>query len=649
MEIRPRSLDFNKVSGYTFTVAAVGDIALLPGLRVREPQPARAEQRSPRRAWNHTAVAQPVAMQSSRWRSNSIIWETSMQSEKSSWAPTPALISRRRWTSARGTLLALLVTGLAAAFVPERAGADTASELLRARIEQLEASGRMRIAAVKLTATDLLPRFYARRGFEPAWSDPGRIDALHSLARMAVEEGLAADDYPIVELRRLVASVSAGESTAARVDADILATETLIRIGYHLAFGKVNPKQLDNDWNYERRLRPGIDPVETIQRIIDAPDMRGHVEQLLGRGPFFRAVKAALARYREIERAGGLPSVPEGPTLHPGDEDPRVTALRARLATTGDLETIDATHSDTFDDRLEAAVKRFQARHNLEPDGIVGAKTIAALNVPVSERIDKLRATLERARWVFREVTAEDDFLLVNIAAFRLALVRGGQVDWTTRVVVGTPYHRTPVFKGTVRYLVLNPTWTVPYSIATKELLPKIKRDPGYLAARNFGVLGSDGREVDPSSIDWEGLSRRSFPYTLRQGPGPGNALGRVKFMFPNAHAVYLHDTPARSLFGRAERSFSHGCVRVSDPLVLAERLLSDPTQWSRARIDALIESGETTTVNLAEPLPVYILYITADVGPDGAVRFSRDIYERDAKVLRALDGPVRIELPVMN
>ena len=540
-----------------------------------------------------------------------------------------------------GVLVGALLT---AAVAPPAHATPEEADLLRERMEQLEASGGLVVAGVEITATDLLLDFYARRGFEPAWHDAERLEELRELADLAVEEGLSARDYPLAELTALVDKIVAGATLADRLDADILATETLIRIGYQLRFGKVNPAQLDADWNYDRRLQHSVDPVETVEYILEAPNIRARVEEMLGRDWFFAATIAALARYRAIEQAGGWPEVAAGPTLRAGDSGSRVAALRARLVVEGDLAS--DSGSPEFDETLEAAVERFQARHNLEADGIVGKATLAELNVPVAVRIDQLRATLERSRWVNQEVEESGDFVIVNIADFRLALVRGGQIDWRTRVVVGKPYHRTPVFKGTMRYLVLNPTWTVPYSISTKELLPKIQRDPGYLASRNFDVLTRDGRKIDPSKVDWKSLSRRSFPYTLRQGPGPGNALGRVKFMFPNEHAVYLHDTPARALFDKAERSFSHGCVRVNDPLELARRVLDDPERWSRAQIDAQIESGELLNVTLAEPLPVFILYWTAHADPDGTVRFARDIYERDGKLLEALDGPVRIDLP---
>jgi len=239
-----------------------------------------------------------------------------------------------------------------------------------------------------------------------------------------------------------------------------------------------------------------------------------------------------------------------------------------------------------------------------------------------------------------------EDFIIVNIAGFRAYLVSDGELAWDTKVQVGKPYHQTPVFRDEMTYVVMNPTWTVPYSIATKEMLPRIQGDPDYFKTRTFDVKNRAGENVNPDSIDWSQLSRGNFPYTFVQRPGPANALGRIKFIFPNEHAVYLHDTPSKSLFGRSERAFSHGCIRTQKPFDFAERLLA-PVGWDRARIDAQIESEETKTVHLAEPLPVLLLYWTADIGPNGESWFFKDIYERDQRVLDALEAPFAPGLPI--
>ncbi len=224
--------------------------------------------------------------------------------------------------------------------------------------------------------------------------------------------------------------------------------------------------------------------------------------------------------------------------------------------------------------------------------------------------------------------------------------IQDGEIAWEARAQIGKEFRKTPTFKSDIKYLVFNPTWTIPPGILSKDVLPAVKRDPGYLAERNIRVLDRDGKEIDRESIDWSKYPGRGFPYVLRQDPGPTNALGLVKFIFPNPHFVYLHDTPSKSLFGRSERAFSHGCIRTQNPFDLAELLLR-PKGWDRERIDAQIESQETKTVHLAEPLPILLLYWTTDIGPNGERHFYKDVYERDERILAALNAPFELALPI--
>jgi murein L,D-transpeptidase YcbB/YkuD len=279
----------------------------------------------------------------------------------------------------------------------------------------------------------------------------------------------------------------------------------------------------------------------------------------------------------------------------------------------------------------------------LEADGIVGRNTLAAMNVPVSQRIDQLRLSLERLRWVNQE--AADTLVAVNIAGFRAFFFKDGELAWETRAMVGKTYRQTPTFRGEIAYLEFNPTWTIPPGILRNDTLPAIKRDPGYLASKNIRVLDNNGREVDPSTVDWNQYTR-GVPYTLRQDPGPNNALGTVKFIFPNPHFVFLHDTPHRELFDRPERAFSSGCIRIEDPLALAERLLDNPAKYSRSQLQGIVRSEKTQRINPASKIPVVIIYLTASIDDDGSLLLYRDIYNRDAKALDALNGPVIIEPP---
>ena len=374
-----------------------------------------------------------------------------------------------------------------------------------------------------------------------------------------------------------------------------------------------------------------------LEALIAAADLARALAALAPDHYTYRGLRRALARHRAIRAAGGFPPIGEGEALRRDDVDPRVPALRRRLALAGDLPPGDDLASPAFDAAVEAAVRRFQHRHGLNEDGVVGATTRAELEVPVDARMDQIRVNLERARWLVHRLPAS--FVAVNVAGQKLYVVRDGTVAWETRVIVGKAATRTPIFSAPMRYVVLNPAWSVPRSIAP-EVLAETRRDPSYLERQRFRVLDAAGREADPTAVDFESRAGEGFPYFFRQDPGPDNALGRIKLMFPNPYSVYLHDTPARGLFAREQRTFSHGCIRVQDPLHLAELALDDPARWNRRSLEAALASGATRTLILARPLPVLVLYWTAATDLHGELQFYRDVYGRDEALLRALAEP---------
>ena len=470
------------------------------------------------------------------------------------------------------------------------------------------------------------------------------MNALAELIEATALDGLSPADYHLGEIRRVQSLIANGRvlDAAARAALDIGLTDSLIRLGYHQRFGKVNPYDLDPDWNFAREFR-NRDPALVIQEAIDADSLAGYVENLFPREELYRQLQAYLAKYRDLAASGGWPVVPDGPTLRPGDKDERLPVLERRLAATGDLAPGVLVDTSVYGGALESAVRAFQERHGLDVDGIVGPGTLRAMNVTVEERIEQIRVNLERARWVLDNLG--DDFVIVNIAGFRVYLYRDNEEIWSTRAVVGRTYRKTPVFRSTMRYLVFNPDWTVPYSIATKDILPKVQQDPGYLAAGDFIVKDRNGDVVETADIDWSALGGRNFPYTLVQQPGTNNALGEVKFMFPNEHAVYLHDTPGKGLFDRAARTFSSGCVRVEHPFRFAELLL-EANSMDAASIEELRQSRQMKSVFLKEPIDVLLLYWTAEVGSDGRIHFYEDVYLRDRAVLEALNSPYQVVLP---
>jgi murein L,D-transpeptidase YcbB/YkuD len=343
--------------------------------------------------------------------------------------------------------------------------------------------------------------------------------------------------------------------------------------------------------------------------------------------PSYTRLETALQHYQRIANSGGWPLLPDGPTIRPGNRDPRLETLARRLEISGDLQH-DGRDFVVFDSKLQAAVRRFQARHGLETDALVGRNTLTALNVPAAERVAQIRLNMDRVQ---RNFAAErNNFVLVNVPAFEAYMVLDGETVWTSKVVVGETETETPLFEATMTSVVLNPTWVVPHSIASEELLLKIQEDSGFLARGGYDVRDRDGNPVSPGEIDWSLLSRNNFPYTLEQQCGPLNELGRVKFLFPNEYGVGMHDTPSKHLFARSSRAFSHGCVRLEKPVEFAVTLLARDG-WDSEKIDAELESAETRTISLAEPLPVVITYLTVTVGADGAVNFHQDIYGKDA------------------
>lgn len=495
-----------------------------------------------------------------------------------------------------------------------------------------------------IAAGNLLAEFYVQRDYAPAWTNNIRhVDDLLKAIEASYDEGLNPADYHVEKVRAIHAAFRSRRMLppSELANADLLLSDSLIRLVYHQRFGKVNAATLDANWNFRHQV-DGKDPLEVVQHAVAASSLSAYLDKTFERPWLYRRLKDGLATYRNIQAEGGWPSVPDGETLKPGVTDERLRVLGERLIVEGDLDKSWLRSSDyTYDSVLEAAVRRFQERHAIDADGAVGPGTLAELNVPVEQRIEQLRINLERGRWVLTDVPK--DLVLVNIAAFHAFVIRDRQYIWDTNVVVGKHHHESPVFRDEMRYIVFNPTWTIPRGIAIRETLPHIKRDPDYLASHNFDLKDSSGKVVDPSRIDWSTVNGSNFRYTVVQRPGPNNSLGQVKFIFPNEHSVYLHDTPSKALFSRTERAFSHGCIRVQNPMTLAKVLLGE--EWTDERISGVLDTGEITRVYLPEPLPVFLMYWTAEVSENGTMHFYQDVYSRDGRVGALLDAPFAISV----
>lgn len=527
-----------------------------------------------------------------------------------------------------------IITILCLSFSQLNLAAAGGNSQIRSWVERIKAGDCVEVKDCPISSVIVLPALYEKYNYQPIWTNPDSVRQLVDAIEDSYHDGLTPEDYHLTLIQQLQEQLAVKPDPAKQAELDVVLTDSLVRLGYHLLIGKVDPESLDSNWNMDRTLE--LDPMLRMSTAIDTAQVTGLVASFHPQAGFYHDLKQALADYRKIQARGGWPQVPAGETLKPGMTDPRITTIRQRLAVTGDMPAV-SMESALYDDAVEAGVKQFQQRHGLEADGVVGKGTLAAMNVPVEARIDQLRVNLDRARWVLHDLP--QDFVVTDIAGFNVQYIRDGQEAWKTRAQVGKAYRKTPVFRDRIRYIEFNPTWTIPPTILKNDILPKVKKDPEYLRNKNMVVLDQQGTQIDLATIDWSQYPGKGFPYLIRQQPGPKNALGRVKFIFPNKHAVYLHDTPHKSGFGRAERAFSSGCIRIQDPFHFAELLLADKPDWDRAKIDAVVESRETTRVNLTDPLTVMLLYWTAAVDDEHRVVFKQDIYGRDGAVLAGLDG----------
>ena len=488
-----------------------------------------------------------------------------------------------------------------------------------------------------------MPDLYERRGFKLVWTNPDTVVQLLDVIQGIEDDGLEPKDYHLKELlfyHRALQAIGEPEPWLLS-DFDILLTDGFIRLAYHLYFGKVDPVTLHPGWNLSRPIRYR-NPAREIEEIIKAGTIKSTIESLLPQHPDYTRLKSAFAKYREIQLKGGWKTIPGGVIMAKGLRDPRVAVLRQRLALTDEIPSV-SKDPEYFDEKLENAVKRFQIREELDPDGVVGRPTLRELNEPVKVRLDQIRANLERARWFLHDLP--DTYVIVDIAGFVVTYIHENRLVWKARAQVGDPYTETPCFKADIKYLVLNPTWTVPPGIVKNELLPQLHKNPDHLNQVNLKVIDKKGRIVNPKTINWKKYSYRTLPFKFRQNPGPTNPLGRIKIICPNPFYIYLHDTPETEYFNETWRAFSHGCIRVEKPLELAELLLNNKPNMNLKQLEKIVASKKSRTIFLPRPIPAMFVYITVLAESDGMVHFRDDVYGRDAAVIKGLKEPFNSEV----
>lgn len=488
---------------------------------------------------------------------------------------------------------------------------------------------------------DALVHFYEPYGYAPAWLNDGvpgeaarnAVDLLGNVAG----QGLNPDDYKSSWLRRTLGPADGGRlSPLELAQFDVTLSAAMLRLLRDLHYGRVDPREIG--WQLDVAASRHYDPVTALRAAIAKRVLGAAVQAAQPRLPVYTRLEAALATYRKLAREPDLQPIPEKRTVKPGERYSGVAPLARLLTALGDLPAGSAVTPGRYDGKLVEAIRRFQTRHGLDVDGVMGKATFTELNRPLRERVRTIELALERLRWL--PELAPGPVIAVNVPSFKLWAFsdpRQSAAELEMNVVVGRSVRtRTPIFMQDMKYVQFSPYWNVPYSILRKEIIPKLRRDPTYLERENMEFVAPDGTvttEVSDATVS----AARTGELRLRQRPGPDNALGGIKFVLPNAMNIYLHGTPAQSLFGKARRDFSHGCIRVADPVGLAHFVLGNDETWSRSRIEALIESGDRQAVRLPQPIPVIIFYSTAVVDHTGRVLFPPDIYHFDPKLEAAL------------
>lgn len=522
---------------------------------------------------------------------------------------------------------------------------------IRNLLEPLEPEAQVSIQGNKLFSSVVIMKFYQNRGFETAWSENKKLSELAYEMRYEIQQakfdGLNAEDYHLDLINSYFMKIESMDTRKTSIETsdiasiDILLTDAYIMLSSHLYFGKVNPESLNAEWNIQRSA-PELDIDEKLQEALLEGGLRKKFEELYPSFSVYKKMRDGLRTLFEFQTQFGTEPIATWKSLKivksikPGESNNNIPEIRKRLVFWGFLTENLSIEENQYDSIMEIGMRKFQKRHGMEPDGIIGQGTIHALNQTPTDLIAKASVSLERLRWIPGHLK-DQELILVNTANFQLDYIQNRDTLLSSRIIVGKSYHSTPQFSAMMSYIVFSPTWTVPRSIIRNEIIPAVKKDPRYLEKHDMQILTNTGEIVSSSSIDWSKVNPRTFPYIIRQSPGNQNALGLVKFMFPNKYSVYIHDTPARSLFEREDRALSHGCIRLQKPFELAKLLLSFDPKWTDEGIRNAMHLTQEKTVLLDRKIPVLIVYITYWADMIGNIFFRRDIYSRDSEIYFSL------------
>ncbi|GMQ24519.1 L,D-transpeptidase family protein [Algoriphagus sp. oki45] len=544
----------------------------------------------------------------------------------------------------KNPVLTLLFSFLASSVLALQEPAVSTKDQIRSILEYETPGDQLLISGRELKTSSLIHSFYVDRNFEEVWTQNGVLLELAYEMRHEIKEskydGLDPEDYELNWIEAYFKTFETNKESKKTNEPgdlaalDLLLTNAFFQLSEDLEVGKIDPSQLKGEWEIERK-GSRVDHFALLKKAVDENEIRRNLQALYPKFTIYKKSREVIRSLEQKSKEDSLDwkTLKLDKSIKVGDAHSSIPYLRQRLQFWGYLDSDPPIDPKTYDSLMFDGVVRFQEKHGMEPDGIIGKNTVIALNASPSALIDKARVNMERLRWL-PDTVQNIELIVVNIANFQLDYMNNLDTLFSTRVIVGKRYHESPIFRAEMSYIVFSPYWNIPYSITKNEIIPAVRKNSNYLQNKNMEVITTTGKSVNPSSIDW---SSKSFPYLIRQKPGGSNSLGLVKFMFPNSYSVYIHDTPARSLFEREDRAMSHGCIRLQNPAAFAQLLLRDDPSWTPEKIDAAMHRDREQIVNLPRKIPVVLLYLTFWADSKGQPHFRQDIYNRDAEVLALL------------
>jgi len=515
---------------------------------------------------------------------------------------------------------------------------------LQTRLDSESTEVQLKIGDRLLGASEELRLFYKERGFAEAWSQNGKLTKLGEELKFEIAEskydGLNPEDYHSAEIELLFKAISdqngklKAKPFAELADLDLMLTDAFFELARDLEIGKIDPSSLTAEWELGVNT-PSTNYNELLNESIRKGSIKEGLESLY---PDFKIYKLGREVIRDLDEKSKVDTlvwktVNLDKSLKLGNSHPSIPGLRDRLIFWGFLKPYELKDPLVFDPEMEEGLKRYQKNNGMEPDGTIGNLTAESLNYSPSHLIDIASVNLERLRWL-PDTLRDAELILVNVANYQLDYLNKLDTILTAKVIVGKEFNASPIFTAPMTYIAFSPYWNIPESITKDEIIPAVLKNPKYLDQKNMEVVTSSGEVVNPKSIKW---SADPFPYLIRQKPGGDNSLGLVKFMFPNEHSIYIHDTPARSLFELENRALSHGCIRIQDPEKFAQLLLQDDPSWTLEKINEAMNQEKEQIVDLKKNIPVVIFYMTFWADLNGAPNFRSDIYNRDQEVLKAM------------